>query len=149
MKAKAYCVLAFLLLLFGTSSVAQTKKRLTRVEAIQRFEEIVIENGYTNLPPTEDKSKLFPEPVFGGIDAEALNIRHDTLERKPFEVTSGNRFFKDGWAAFFQYKHPDQSHRRNLGRLIYMDAFGENMRIEHQDIYFVGHKRNRKRKRHQ
>ncbi len=122
-------------------SIRKTKEKLNKSEAVKRFEEFVIENGYTDLPPTEDKSKLVPEPLFG-IDTEA---RHNTLERKPFDVMKGNRFYKDGWSAFFFYKQPCRYCNPNSGRLVYMDAYGENMRVEHQDVIFTGRK-SKKRK---
>jgi hypothetical protein len=117
-------------------SIRKTKEKLTNSEAAKKFEEFVRDNGYTDLPPTDDQSKLVPEPFFG-IDTEA---RHNTLERKPFDVTRGNRFYKDGWSAFFIYKQPCQYCRSHTGRLIYMDAYGENMHVEHEDVIFTGRK---------
>ena len=110
------------------------RKELTKQEATKRFEEFVAENGYTDLPPTEDESKLVPEPFGTGVDAEGIKYRRNTLERMPDQVTKGNRLFKDGWTAFFFYKQPCQYCRPHSGRIIYMDAYGENLRVEHQDV---------------
>ena len=120
-----------ILLMFWAFGV---RRELTKQEATRRFEEFVAENGYTDLPPTEDESMLVPEPLFGGADAESIKYRRNTLERKPDEVAKGNRLFKDGWTAFFFYKQPCLYCSPNSGRIIYMDAYGENLRVEHQDV---------------
>ena len=117
-------------------AIRKTKERLTKSEAARRFEEFVRENGYTDLPPTDDPSRLVPEPLFG-TDVEA---RHNTLEREPTDVVKGNRFYTDGWAAFFFYKQPCQYCRPHTGRLVYMDPYGENMSVEHQVVIHVGRK---------
>ncbi len=130
MKRKV-CIATICLLMLGFSSVAQVRKKLTEAEATRRFEEFVIENGYTDLPFTKDKSKRFSEPVWGGADDETMKLRHDSLERKPVYVRRGNRFYRNGWLAFFLFK---KSSRPNIGRLIYMDAYGKRMYVEHQDI---------------
>jgi len=131
MKVKA-CAIIFLLLL-GANSVAQTRKKLSEQEAVRRFEEFIIENGYTDLPATKDKKKLVPEPVWGGIDQATIERRHNSLERKPLKIWRGNRFYRNGWAAFFLYKGSGDS---DAGRLIYMDAYGKRMYIEHQSFHF-------------
>ena len=131
MMKRKVCIAAVCLLILGLSSVAQVRKKLTEVEAARRFEEFVIENGYTDLPFTEDKSKRFSEPVWGDVDDATMKFRHDTLERKPVYVRRGNRFYRNGWSAFFRHK---KSSRPNTGRLIYMDAYGKRMYVEHQDI---------------
>jgi hypothetical protein len=117
------------------SIFAQTKQKLTESEAAQRFEAFVIKNGYTDLPPTQDKSKLVPEPVEGAVGDESIKRnRYNTLERKPIEIWKGNRLFEDGWSAIFLYKQPCRDCPKNSARLIYMDAYGENIKVEHQDI---------------
>ena len=124
-----------LILLTGVNS-AQTKIKLTAQEAAARFEEFVIANGYTDLPPTDDKSKLVEEAVNGGTDEATLRMRRNTLERKPYRVSQGNRFSKDGWTAVFLYKNSCKDCRKLTARVVYMDAAGENPRIEHQDFIF-------------
>ena len=124
-----------LLILFTVAASAQTKAKLTEAEAAARFEQFVIDNGYTDLPPTEDKSKLVEEPVNGGIGEFEIRSRRNMLERTPYEVFKGNRIYADGWTAVFIYK---QSYckdcQKGTARLVFMDAYGENLRFEHQDF---------------
>src|SRR5712664_1358540 len=69
----------------------QRSKRLSESEAIKKAEQFVIEQGYTDLPPTEEKSKLKPEAVFGGTDAPSLALRRNTLERSAYGVLKAER----------------------------------------------------------
>jgi hypothetical protein len=130
MKVKACMAIIFFLLL-GVNSVAQSRKKLTEAEVAQRFEQFVIDNGYTDLPPSKDKSKIVPEPVWGRTDDASVARRQDTLERKPLRIRRGGRI-RNGWVAFFIPKH--RTHQ-NVVQLIYMDAYGRKMFIEHQTIY--------------
>ena len=129
MKVKVCATIFFLLL--SVNSVGQTRKKLTQAEAARRFEEFVIENGFTDLPPTTDKSKLRPDPMFG-ITAFSMGLRRNSLERKPAKLWKGNRFYRNGWAAFFLAKNSDQP---RVGNLIYMDAYGKRIYIEHQTFH--------------
>ena len=133
MKVRASMAIVLLLLLV-VGHVAQTRKKLSEAEATRRFEEFVIENGYTDLPPTKDKSKLVPEPVWGGTDPMSIELRRNSLERKPLKIWKGNRFYRNGWKAFFLAKRPGEP-GSGIGRLIYMDAYGKRMYVEHQPIY--------------
>ncbi len=68
----------------------------------------------------------------------------DQVERTPVEVSRGNRFFKDGWSAFFRYKRQGKNYTRARGRLVYMDDYGENLQEEHLDVYRVPQQRRSK-----
>ena len=81
---------------------AQKNKRLSESEAIKKAEQFVIEQGYTDLPPTEEKSRLRPEPVAGGTDAYSLALRRNTLERLACGVLKEGG--KNGsWVVVFRY----------------------------------------------
>lgn len=132
MKKVAYILC--LLTLCVAVNPAQTKSKLTEAQIAAKFEEMVVANGYTDLPPTDDKSKLVPEPVDGGTDESELSRRKNMLERKPFRITKGNRFSADGWTAVFLYRQPCKNCSKNSARVAYLDAYGENFRFEHQDV---------------
>jgi hypothetical protein len=64
-KMRFILLFSFVLVLaFSCSS--KRNRILTEDEAIARAEEFIKDNGYTDLPPMEDKSKLVPEAVIGG-----------------------------------------------------------------------------------
>jgi hypothetical protein len=112
--------------------------------AIHLAECFLIGNGYTELPPMEDKSKLSYESWDDGPPAEkALERRRDTVESTAYGVMKGGRS-KDGWVVVFRYNinHPSydrfrpefQEHLKTVGRTVTMDKYGGGMRVEHQDF---------------
>ena len=133
MKRLIYLLIA-LFLFAGIGAAQAAKTPLTEREAAARFEQFVIANGYTDLPPTDDASKLVAEPVNGSTGEAEIASRKNTLERKPYSVTKGNRFSKDGWTATFLYVASLQNGKNLIARIVYMDANGENFRIEHQSL---------------
>ncbi len=144
---KQISFLSIIFALLFVSTLAQIKQKLTELEVAQRFETFVIENGYTDLPSSQDKSKLVPESVHGGTDEDTIKLfRYNTLERKPLKVTKGNRLFKDGWTAIFPYRQSCEECDKNAARIIYMDAYGENIKVEHQDIILNKKERNKRLK---
>src|SRR5689334_3520608 len=53
--------------------------------AIQVAEKFIADNGYTDLPPISDTSKLAHESIEWQSDArQILQFRHNTLEQKAF-----------------------------------------------------------------
>jgi hypothetical protein len=128
---------------FAITGSSQSKKILTEDEAITRAEEFIKDNGYTDLQPTEDKSRLVPESVFGGTDAEGLKLRHNTLEPKAYGIIQGGKS-GDGWYVIFRYNRKNREYKRLIpdyeqrterwGRAVVMDRFGEKLKVEHQDI---------------
>ncbi len=119
------------------------KKKLKASECIQLAECFIIQNGYTDLPPIEDKSKLTPESVYPGIDKYGMKMRHDSLERQAYGYWRGIRY-SDGWVIVFREKYKSEyanvspnyeEHLKRNGRAVTMDAYGDHIRMEHQDIY--------------
>jgi len=108
----------------------QRSKRLSESEAIKKAEQFVIEQGYTDLPPTEEKSKLKPEAVFGGTDAPSLALRRNTLERSAYGVLKAERM-SGYWIVVFCYSvQPDS----NRARAVSVHPFGKDVKIQHQDF---------------
>lgn len=107
-------------------------------EVIHLAECFIIQNGYTDLPPTTDKSKLTPENVFPGTDEQGLKMRHDSLERKAFSYRR-SEIYDGSWMVMFRYKpNPDivkfYGDRLNYsGRAVTMDYYGNRLRVQHSD----------------
>ena len=131
------------ILAFAITGSSQRNKILTEDEVITRAEEFIKDNGYIDLPPSEDKSKLVSEPVLGGSDAEGLKRRHNTLEPKAYGIIRGGRS-GNGWYVVFRYNQNNSEYQRLIpdfermtekwGRAVVMDRFGENLKVEHPDI---------------
>jgi hypothetical protein len=124
-------------------SLSPGKKKISDMEAVRFGECFVIGNGYTDLPPMEDKNKLTYESWSDGPPAEeAMERRHDTIESKAYGVMKGGRV-KDGWSVVFRYNlnnprftefRPEfLEHLKGVGRRVTMDAYGGTLRVEHED----------------
>lgn len=107
--------------------------------AIQVAEKFIADNGYTDLPPMSDTSKLTPESIEWqhGVD-QILQSRHNTLERKALSF-SDDRYGKKGWTIGFRYKGATEGVGRvsieEHGRAVTMDIDGGNMRVEHVEVF--------------
>ena len=124
--------------------VSPSADQIDAAGAIHLAECFLIANGYTDLPPMEDKSKLSYESWDDGPPAEeALERRRNTVESRAYGVMKGGRS-KDGWAVIFRYNlnHPSfsrfrpefQEHLKTAGRTVTMDMYGSRMRVEHEDF---------------
>ena len=125
-----------------TCSLALSQHKISGAEAVRLAECFVIANGYTALPPMEDKSKLSYEFWADSPPSEeALERRHDTIESKAFGVIYEEKY---GWSVVFRYNlrngkfkrfNPEfLEHLKNVGRAVTMDSNGGNMRVEHEDF---------------
>jgi hypothetical protein len=113
-------------------------RELEGEEAVYLAECFIIQNGYTDLPPIADKSKLTPENVFPGTDEEGMKMRHDSLERKAYSYYR-SELYGGSWVVMFRYKpHPDVvkfygKHFDYTGRAVVMDFFGKDVIVMHSD----------------
>jgi hypothetical protein len=118
-------------------------KPITDKEAIHLAEVFIAQNGYTDLPPLEDKSKLSRELTDPSDPEAMLKERYDTLERHAYKVVSGNE--KDrAWVVVFRYNRrneqyqslvPDfQEYSKRYGRAVFLDQYGKIFSLAHQDI---------------
>lgn len=142
---KKSCVVSVLLLLtFSIGAASQNRKRLSEAEAIQKAEDFIVEQGYTDLPPTEEKSKLVAESVNPGTDAFGMKLRHNSLERKAYGVMREGG--KNGaWIVVFRYNKAgnvelrrvvptfNEQYMEKWGRAVIMDSYGRHIRVEHQN----------------
>ena len=114
-------------------------RKITSEEAVHLAECFIIQNGYTDLPPIEDKSKLKPESVYPGTDELGMQMRHDSLERRAHGFMGSG---EDGglWMVTFRYRKKPNLVRfyrgklSTIGRAVTMDGYGKRMRVEHQDF---------------
>ncbi|MBC7804630.1 MAG: hypothetical protein H7145_00575 [Akkermansiaceae bacterium] len=130
-------------LLIAGSSDADPPKKLTLTQAVRAAEKFIILNGYTDLPPTQDKAKLAYESIeWEGDVRKMLERRRDTLERTAFGYAEYSRRGA-GWTVVFRYKVPSVGKRQRIiqirpdgsvGRAVTMDSFGRGMRVEHSDF---------------
>ena len=125
-----------------TGSLAPSQHKISGTEAVRLAECFVVANGYTALPPMEDKSKLSYESWRDSPPAEeALERRHDTIESKPYGVMYKEKY---GWSVVFRYNLRNEEfkgfdpelleHFKSVGRAVTMDSNGGNMRVEHVDF---------------
>ena len=125
-----------------TCSLAPSQHKISGAEAVRLAECFVIANGYTALPPMEDKSKLSYESWADSPPAEeALERRHDTIESKAYGVMYEEKY---GWSVVFRYNLRNEKfkrfnpefleHLKNVGRAVTMDSNGGKMRVEHEDF---------------
>ncbi|MBC8139219.1 MAG: hypothetical protein H8F28_25375 [Fibrella sp.] len=140
-----FVFLLLLFLLIAAPLNADPAKRLTLDQAVRAAEEFIKRNGYTDLPPTQDKIKLSYESIEWAENSEKmLEGRRDTLERRAYGYRKYSRRGA-GWTVVFRYKEPSVSgdkNRREIyirsdgkgGRAVTMDSFGRNMRVEHVDF---------------
>lgn len=138
----------------GSDSI---RRVIDKLEAIRLAEEFIIQNGYTDLPPMENKAKLFYESVEGGSTPdEVLRSRQNTLEQKAYGIRQGLRsrtgWREDsGWTVIFRYNKNNSKYRRIIpnfdnyitayGRAVSMDLNGNNIMVEHEDISLKGVKK--------
>ncbi len=73
-------VASFIFILAAYETQSRSKKEINESEAIRLAEEFILDNGYINLPPSENKSKLNCESVHCGLNEWSMkNIRHNSL----------------------------------------------------------------------
>jgi hypothetical protein len=93
------------------------------VELAERF---VRENGYTNAPQSEVRSRLNYESIERADNrAELLKSRWNTLSPKAI----GIKATADGWGVAFDYvaDHP------GICRVVTMKVNGADIRMQHED----------------
>lgn len=93
----------------------------------------------------EDTSKLAYETFDDAPPAaRALELRHNTLERRAYGVRDGGKGkdrvdMVDGWTVIFRYNpKPDTvqfygDRLDKIGRVVTMDAYGNHLRMQHPD----------------
>lgn len=113
-------------------------RELEPEEAVYLAECFIIQNGYTDLPPIADKSKLTPENLYPGIDEEGMKMRRDSLERKAYSYYRSD-LYGGNWVVMFRYKPKYRvvefygDKLNYIGRAVIMDFFGKRLKVQHSD----------------
>jgi len=113
-------------------------RELEAEEAVYLAECFIIQNGYTDLPPIADKSKLTPENVFPLTEEEGLKMRYDSLERKAYSYER-SELYGGSWVIMFRFKpHPEVlkfygEGLKYIGRAVTMDFYGKRLRVQHSN----------------
>jgi hypothetical protein len=134
---------SLIFILFACAIRPQPKKEISELEAIRSAEEFIVDNGYTDLPPSEDKSKLKCESVYCGLDEWSMeNIRHNSLLRNAYGVKN---LGEGSWMVVFHYNCDHLKFRRTIsdseemcktrGRAVTMDVYGNSLQMAHQNCY--------------
>jgi hypothetical protein len=78
-----------------------TADQCQAIDAAKRF---VVENGYTNLPPSKDTSRIKRELGQGGMPVEMLlSLRKGRIKLHPFGLTPGTPPDESGWTVAFAF----------------------------------------------
>lgn len=113
-----------------------TDRDLDETEAVAAAECFVIQNGYTDLPPTADKSKIIPENVYPMNDEAGLKARHDSLEPRAVTVLRDADSWDGSWIIMFRVKGQNSARYplpKTSGRAVVMDLYGRDIRIQHSN----------------
>ncbi|HVE59315.1 MAG TPA: hypothetical protein VNB22_20995 [Pyrinomonadaceae bacterium] len=116
-----------------------SNREIEAEEAVYLAECFIIQNGYTDLPPIDDKSKLTPENLFPGTDEEGMKMRRDSLERIAYSYERDNELYGGRWIVMFRYKpHPEVvrfygDSFDHIGRAVIIDFYGKRLRVQHSD----------------
>jgi len=82
------------------STPALTAEQCQAIEVAKRF---VVENGYTDSPPSRDASRIDRELGEGGMPMELLmRIRQGALKRHPYGLNPGTPPDTSGWTVVFE-----------------------------------------------
>ncbi len=108
-------------------------KLINEDEAVKIAENFIIENGYTDLPPTDNKTKIVFESIEGYSDLEELlKFRQNTLQKKAYGILKGRKNNPEGFMVIFLYT---EGKNKETGRAVTMNTEGKNIRVEHADIF--------------
>src|SRR5262244_832849 len=104
-------VASFIFALVAYEARFQPKKEISEPEAIRLAEEFIVDNGYTDLPPSAAKPKRRCESVDCGLDERSMkNIRHNSLSRNAYVVWryDTKKRGNGSWTVVFRYNcdHP-------------------------------------------
>ena len=127
-QEKLLCLLSLIPLMVSCAEKESTL--LDEASAISAAEEFIVMNGYTDLPPTEDKSNLSFESLEWSRDPEEiLKRRRNTLEKQAYGVSRYRDGGYSGWSVVFRYRVDNG----RIGRAVTMNADFNNIRVQHQD----------------
>lgn len=141
---RKYSIPIFLLLLCLISLGFRQKRMLTEAEAVQKAEEFIAQQGYTNLPPIKDKSKWAPDAVWGVPSQRVMDNRRNSLEPQAYGVARGKSNDLYAWIVVFRYNPNNPKNQmyfreypelEKAGHAVTMDAYGRKIQMRHSLVY--------------
>lgn len=115
-----------LLLLMPAREVPVQSHELSRDEAIQFAETVIVKNGCTDLTPPGDRRQLLSEQA--NVDF-AFRLKHEVY-CKAIHARAGKVNGKSSWIIGFPLSHGCPECTRFRERLVLMNRDGSNLRLE-------------------
>lgn len=106
-------------------------RRIGAAAAVRLAEWFIRANGYTDLAPP-DRTRLAPESFENRGRASWLAGRRGTLRPRAVGYLPGGKSTPEGWTVGFEYAARPPGGQ--LGRAVTMDAAGEALVVQHQDL---------------
>ena len=115
------------------------RRTVTAEESVVLAECFIIQNGYTDLPPMEDRSQLTPESVWRAQKSGVCRGGTTLWSGEHFPLCKMRDTRVAGWLHFVTGEIPIEfdimgTGLIQFGRAVTMDAYGKRMRVEHQDL---------------
>lgn len=127
-KRIIYFIASFCSIVFLVRCVSHTpdkKTKITEDVAIEKAQQFLIEQGYTNLPPSVNKFK-FEKGEFATDTSKILSYRKNTVKKQPFEIKQHGASITVG----FEYINKEN----NIGRAVTMDTLGINIIMQTKEV---------------
>jgi len=105
---------------------------LSLSQAVQLAETFIAQNGYTDLPPIQDRRRLAFESLdgLGGLAIDhILEIRHNELQRHAYSYGGWQVRKRPGWTIVFLYTKDPKN-----GRAVTMNRDGSEIEVQHLDV---------------
>lgn len=115
----------FVFLVRCVSPASPKKVKITDNDAIEKAQQFLIEQGYTNLPPSINKFK-FEQGEFATDTLKILSYRKNTVYKKPFGIKHHGASLTIG----FEYINKEN----NIGRAVTMDTLGVNIIMQTKEV---------------
>jgi len=107
------------------SSKPSKKNRIGAEMALQKAQEFIIEQGYTDLPASINKFK-FEKGEFASDTSKILSYRKNTLYKPPFGIKQHSGSITVGFEYF--------NKENNIGRAVTMDTLGVNIIMQTKEV---------------
>lgn len=119
------CFCSVIFLVRCVSSASNKKVKITTDTAIEKAQQFLIEQGYTNLPASINKFK-FEKGEFASDTSKILGYRKNTVNKQAFAVKQHGTSITIG----FEYINKEN----NIGRAVTMDTLGINIIMQTKEV---------------
>jgi len=122
---KFICFCCIIFFVGCVNSASSKKEKVTNKEAIQKAQQFLIEQGYTNLPASINKFK-FEKGEFASDTSKILGYRKNTVNKQAFAAKQHGTSITVG----FEYINKEN----NIGRAVTMDTMGINIIMQTKEV---------------